>query len=423
MTHGAVQPPDEKPEATMARAQKPKPIITDESIAKHPFTKEGEVIIRDNILTGFLCRIGKRSKTFSFRYERRKNGTRLPMKSVTLGQFGVDGYTAAQARIDAETAKGQGHSGTLPSKSGAKIADILPRYKQQTIKNHLKRDTTLLSYDNAMKRLQKHSPVVLACTLRELIEDQSVMEGAIESIVKECGQASANATIRFVRGITLFAKRDRKLALPPGHPCENVYILEPDETEDSLSPRELKTWWGHHALVTDPILKEQWMFTLLSGGIRKSEVQSLRWSDFDYAERKIRVWDPKGGGRLAFDCVLSRPAIRCLMRARAAGRRLYPKESKVWCFPGDVKKPSKWAGTNMIREPIIDVTSHTLRRTWAALAKSYCSVSGEDVDRMQNRSGKTIGDRRYIRSGPMGPHYMNIQERVSVFLLSKRPVA
>ena len=100
-----------------------------------------------------------------------------------------------------------------------------------------------------------------------------------------------------------------------------------------LSVEEMPEWWRKVQKLKNPIVREALLFTLLSG-LRRSSLESLKWTDLDLKRGCMRVAVAKGDK--AFDLILSRPIIRCLWRARRDGRMLFPSTLKLG-IPGRVR--------------------------------------------------------------------------------------
>jgi integrase len=82
---------------------------------------------------------------------------------------------------------------------------------------------------------------------------------------------------------------------------------------------ELQAWFGELAKVANPIRREFHLFTLLSGS-RPDALSKARVQDINFKRRTLHLPSPKGGSKRAFDIPLSRPMVRCLVRAIRAGR-------------------------------------------------------------------------------------------------------
>ncbi len=396
----------EKRLARRAKKEAAKGLISDEFARAQPYATGKEIIIRDDVLPGLTLRVGKKGKVFSYRIEQRKNGHRLPMITKPLGKW-ERGYTATQARKDAVALSVERDAGTIVNTSARKaktLASVWPEFSvAPTTKGRKKAANTIEELRYSYKRL---SPRVLHTPLRDLVNDQSIMQREAARIVGVHGQSASNSTVRLVRLMYKFANRDRKL--PAGHPCETVTVIDPENKQPVLDWHELPAWWRKVQALKNPIHREAHTLTLLSG-LRRNDVRTMRWDKLDVKGRRFHISEPKGGSRRAFDLILARPMLRCLWRVRRAGRVLYP--GSPWVFPADS------ASGHLIRlNERVGVRNHGLRRTYSGIAKNYVGISDADIGRLLNHGGANV-TQRYIRASKMGPHFLQQQEAISAALI------
>jgi hypothetical protein len=64
-------------------------------------------------------------------------------------------------------------------------------------------------------------------------------------------------------------------------------------------------------------------------------LKNVRIEHIDLRQRLLHIPRPKGGEEKAFAIPLSRPMIRCIIRAIRFGQILYPEHAKHWLFPAD----------------------------------------------------------------------------------------
>jgi integrase len=381
--------------------------ITDAFVKALPFDAGDGRIERDDALPGFMVRIGASKKTFAYRTEKRRGGKRFWINQK-LGDWPE--VTATQARDAAEALRVERKAGTLQNTSARRaktIANVWPLYKvAPTSKGRKKAATTIEEQGYSFQRLSQE---VVNTPLRELVNDQDIMVREAARMVRVNGQAASNSSIKFVRALYKFVARDRTLKLPTGHPCETVMMVDSDNEQPVLERDELSAWWKRVQAVKNPLHREAHLITLLSG-LRRNDVRTLRWEHLDVKGRRFHVPSPKGGRRKAFDLILSRPMLRCLWRARRAGRLLYP--GSPWVFPAD----SKSGHLIRLSKEKVGAINHTLRRTFGGIAKNHVDVEEEDIRRLYNHGGKGVTS-VYIRASKMGPHYLDQQELISAELM------
>jgi site-specific recombinase XerD len=137
------------------------------------------------------------------------------------------------------------------------------------------------------------------------------------------------------------------------------------------------------ANVKDPVRREVHYFTLLTG-IRRGDKQSqwessgvtiLRWSDVSVQRREVTLQRAKGAKKVVLP--ISRAARRCLIRARVAGRMLYPAHAAEWCFPSAIgriaePKETSWHVNDRkyVKTTRLSPIGHALRNSFETLGRA-----------------------------------------------------
>jgi integrase len=101
-----------------------------------------------------------------------------------------------------------------------------------------------------------------------------------------------------------------------------------------MGPNDISGWLKELHALDNPLRREFHLLTLLSGS-RPTALKKVRMEHIDLRGRVIHIPKPKGGEEKAFDIPLSRPMIRCIIRAIRWGRIIYPEQGKSWLFPAD----------------------------------------------------------------------------------------
>ena len=135
----------------------------------------------------------------------------------------------------------------------------------------------------------------------------------------------------------------------------------------------------------------------------------------DVARRVLHFPDPKGGTRRAFDMPLSRPMLRCLWRARKAGRFLHGRAAETYIFPAAT--PTGCIAETKERRTVLGKWGVDLRQTYRTAAVA-CGLGEMDVHILMNHSlgGVSAG---YITPGAILDHLRAQQEKISLYLLGK----
>ena len=151
--------------------------------------------------------------------------------------------------------------------------------------------------------------------------------------------------------------------LPPKNPVTLVRFNEERRADDALDAEQLSAWWTAVAKAENPVRRAFHIFVLLSGH-RPSAIKEARWEQLDVRRRVLRIPNPKGGEKRAFDMPLSRPMLRTLNQAKKAGAVLHAEHAREYIFPG--------SRSHIIehKQNILPATHKALRHTYAATAKT-----------------------------------------------------
>ena len=163
------------------------------------------------------------------------------------------------------------------------------------------------------------------------------------------------------------------LAIKWGYLKENpVKQVKPLKTDDRKPVRYLTVEECQQLLeASSPLLRDVY-FTFLNTGMRKSELENLRWSDVDLQRRKIRIcwkpdWQPKTGER---DIPMGDSVYELI---RDLKQKSNGDSTDDYVFPVKNSGHShNWLRTELIKVAreagISDLTKvHTLRHTFASL--------------------------------------------------------
>jgi hypothetical protein len=243
---------------------------------------------------------------------------------------------------------------------------------------------TIQAYERAFGMLKAFHNV----SLRSLADDPERAAEEHERITHEHGAATADATMRFLRGCyRSYAKSRLDPSLRPEmYPTSAVIWHNKKGEEKGMGTRDLKTWFRDLLTnVNDPVRREMHLFTLLTGIRRGDErrkhdwessgVTTLRWVDVSVLRREITLPSAKGAKRVVLP--ISRAALRCLLRARIAGRVKHAVHAREWVFPSSVghitePKETSWHTKDgeRIKTTRLAVTGHALRNSFETLGRA-----------------------------------------------------
>jgi len=128
----------------------------------------------------------------------------------------------------------------------------------------------------------------------------------------------------------------------------------------------------------------------------------------------IHIPKPKGGEEKAFDIPLSRPMIRCVIRAIRLGRIMYSEQAKTWLFPAQSE-----LGHLVEHKEERDVLSkwgNDLRQTYRTLAQA-AGVSELDVHLLMNHSLPGANAGYITRDRLLRDHLRQQQQRISTLVV------
>lgn len=385
----------------MARARHGR--LTDKFIEQlAPLPDGRERVVRDGMLAGFLIRVGKRKRSFEIRIEK------SPRVCKHLGEYPTLRADAAREKAQEiwnRHRRGEPIDG--PTRDAMSIDAAWPLYRER-LEQRGRAPRTVEGYVYALARM---SDSVRSQPIRDLGMDPAIMLRETDRIRRDHGPTAAIATARFVRAVYRHAQRRDPTLL--GNPVAAVEMTE--ERRDDLpvmSARELSEWWAQVQALPNPIRREAQLFGLLSG-LRRNDLISLRWENLDVKRRALRIPRPKGGPKKAFDLVLSRAMLRCLWRARHAGRMLCPEQAVEFVF---ASRDSKTGHIQGMTKDKVCVSGHGLRRTLATLA-THAGVDQNVVARLLNQAGSGITP-HYIRTNALGAYLGASQESASAFLVA-----
>jgi integrase len=200
------------------------------------------------------------------------------------------------------------------------------------------------------------------------------------------GKYAANGTMRFARAVWNYAKDELETpGLPERNPFRSGKLFHKEKARNTgMGVADLPAWWAELQALANPIRRELHLFMLLTG-LRRTDVLTARWANFDPARPSLRIPSPKGGEERAFELPLSTAMLQCLERVQEAGRTYYPEESRIWIFPapGGHVAEVKEEGRQKLSH-----TGHALRHSFRTLA----AAAGVDRLRLKILMNHAIDD-------------------------------
>jgi integrase len=380
---------------------------TDEWIKALPYEPGKERVYPDPELSRHRLVVKRHRKVFEIQAERPKKYGPRKTFVVQVGQAPMMTIAAARERATAllhEIALGTYSSAKAAVPGEATLASAWARMRAD-MERRPASPKTIKGYDGSFKHLASLHDV----TLRTLSDNPALMADEHARIAREHGPISANAAARLVRTAYNHARKTVR-GLPYDLPTSSVsWNPEPPRT-NALSSDDLPGWFAQWRAIENPVQRELALFLLLSG-LRREDASSARWDELHLKRRVLHRPRPKGreGKKPAFDLPLSRAMLRCLWRARAAGRIMYP--GSPWIFPAD----SASGHVAEIKKIKLSHHGHALRRSFAGLAME-AGTPQEVISRLLNHTLTGV-TQRYQVNDAMARFLRECQERISTHII------
>jgi len=305
--------------------------LTDREIAKFPLASDGQYVVRDKELKGFFLVIGKRTKTFTIHGESWKNGKRKPVH-MALGVVGD--ITAKEARLKARDCLSRIARGLPPIEVDEPAEPAPPelskpisvtlneaweRYREAHLVRKGRSTRTIESYgDHVVRMLADWKDI----ELKALGEEPGLVAAKHDGLTKSNGPYIANGAMRTLRAIYNHARKSHRY-LAADNPVDAIDWNQESRRDTGMGLKALPGWFEELYAFENPLRREFHLFTLLSG-CRPGALKVAELEHLDFARRMLHVPAPKGGAKKAFDIPLSRPMVRCLIRAIRLGRMMHP---------------------------------------------------------------------------------------------------
>jgi integrase len=412
----------------MPSTQAQRILLTDKAVKGLPFSPAKPQIIRDSKLAGFHLWVGKSTKTFRYQYETpRVNGQRGSTMVQWLGEH--PHATAEEARakaleIVALHARGEAvprDFGVAPETAPALSFKAAWNAYKAAITKEGKSIRTIADYQDKFDRhLKAWHDKALANIKREDVvqEHAAITERARQARAGQkysSGKYAANGTMRFARAVWNYAKDELETpGLPERNPFRSGKLFHKEKARNTgMGVAELPAWWAQLQALANPIRRELHLFMLLTG-LRRTDVLTARWANFDPNRPSLRLPSPKGGEERAFELPLSTAMLECLERVKEAGRTYYPEEGKIWIFPapGGHVAEVKEEGRQKLSQ-----TGHALRHSFRTLA----AAAGVDRLRLKILMNHAIDDDvtdAYANVPALFRSLLEAQEAISDFVTS-----
>ncbi|MBX9689233.1 MAG: integrase family protein [Candidatus Obscuribacterales bacterium] len=337
---------------------------------------------RDSRLTGFVLRVTP-AGTRTYCVDTRVKGSRERV-TYAIGIHGKDGMTAEKARKKAD--------------------EVISKYIKQGLNPHeeLRKQQRQIEEERAIERAEKlahthtlasvledylskkklksstkaNYQCVLKATMADwfakpLIEITKDMVADRHRKISDHSEGMADNAMRVVRALYTFAGYEYdELSNHQAIIVNPVRKLSQQKQWNRLQRRQtvirmhqLKPWFKAVKALENTVARD-FLLTLLFTGLRKSEAESLRWTDVDLKGQQFTIRDTKN--RIPLNLPMGSYLYGLLLS------RWQQRESDIWVFPGQGREGHitdlRFQMEKVTTSSNVEFTPHDLRRTFATIA-------------------------------------------------------
>lgn len=393
--------------------------LSDKAILRLAPAEKGQYLVRDTEMKGFFLIVGAKRKTFTVQGEHWKDGKRTS-KRMAVGVAGdistrdarikAKNLLAKIARGDFSESKKAGPE-AAPAVEGVTLRQAWNRYRIAHMERKERSAATIRGYADHVERLLADW---LDTPLKVLGENPSMVAERHDEMSSENGPNAANGCMRTLRAIYNHARRSHR-ELPPENPTLAVDWNQERRRDTAMGTDDLPGWFNEARRMRHAVRREFHLFCLLSGS-RPGALCQSEVEHFNFRQRILHVPRPKGGAKRAFDIPLSRPMIRCLVRAMRAGRMLHPRHAKRWIFVGES------ASGHMVhykeKRAVLSKFGNDLRQTYRTLGQA-AGLSEVDMHLLMNHSLPGVNAGYITRAKLVTSHLRDAQEKLSALAIGQ----
>lgn len=384
--------------------------FTNELCRKLPLATIGQYQVRDTQTPGFMVVVGARTRTYTVQLDLTVAGKRKTIKRA-IGD--AQDFDASAARREAQRLIAEIRTDKTKHLNRRKAltlrdawADLEERL-QGRITSGERSKRTLEGYKDGVERVLADW---LDMPLRELGEGPEIVAERHAEITRDSGPYQANRAMSAFRAVYNHALKKRlDRGMPPHNPVAAVDFNREERRNTGMDTSQLKAWAKQLAAMPNRVRAEFHLLTLFSA-CRPDSLKRARWEHLDLKRRLLHFPDPKGGKRKAFDLPLSRAMLRCLWRAREAGRILHSNAAREWIFPAAT--PTGHISEHKEDRGELSHFGNDLRQTWRSMAQ-IAGLSELDCKLLMNHSLGSSVNAGYISTPAIRDHLRAQQEKIS----------
>jgi integrase len=323
-----------------------------------PLTASGQVLYRDEELTGFGLRVGTRSRVFFVEAQVARRTVR-----TTIGKYGL--ITPEQARRLALRTLGEMAQGVDTNAKRRTVSAQSITLRQAFARFFTEKPSLAGS---SKSNYQRSVDLYLADWADRPIRDvtRTMVLHCHQQLSVERGAVTANYVMRHLRSVYNFIAAATE-DLPPNP----VVVLSqtrnwfPERRRQRMIQQYLLPQW-YEAVVQEPPLARDYLLVAVFTGMRRREIASLRWEHIDLNGRMLTVPKTKNGDPLVL------PLSSYLTRLFA--ERKLRTGSSPWVFAtssaaGHLQECKSFVRRVEARSGVA-FALHDLRRTFITIAES-----------------------------------------------------
>jgi integrase len=342
-----------------------------------PLTASGQVLYRDEELTGLGLRVGTQCKVFFVEAQVARRTVR-----TTIGKYGL--ITPEQARRLALRTLGEMAQGVDPNAKRRTVNAQSITLRQAFARFFTEKPSLAGS---SKSNYQRSVDLYLADWADRPIKDvtRAMVLHRHQQLSVERGAVTANYVMRHLRSVYNFIAAATE-DLPPNP----VVVLSqtrnwfPERRRQRMIQQYLLPQW-YEAVVQEPPLARDYLLVAVFTGMRRREIASLRWEHIDLNGRMLTVPKTKNGDPLVLP--LSSYLTRLL------GERKQRTDGSPWVFPtgsaaGHLQECKSFVRRVEARSGIA-FSLHDLRRTFITIAEGL-DIPAYALKRLLNH--RTAGD-------------------------------
>lgn len=247
------------------------------------------------------------------------------------------------------------------------------------------------------------------------------LSAANSAYATSSGKGQAQLTFRILRAVFNFASAYWEITLI--NPISKVRAVgvwsRLSDRTSFIDADQLAEWF--RLLQRLPAVDRDYNLALLLTGGRRCEIGGLEWKEVDFTKKLLILPPHRTKNKKGHVVPMSRQLEMILIERRAYGE----KSQYVFSTPESPDAPysKNRRAYDRIDEALgIACNPHTLRRTFATIARHKCKVDKDIVKLCLNHSPGDITD-RYIQTDPedLRPHFQTVADYVWLKIKGEKP--